>query len=179
MATKPARNKKSVGRPSKFKDEYCQQAYKLSLLGATDKQISDFFEVNEDTIHEWKKTHLEFSESVRRGKMNADANVAEGLYRRAIGFEYDEVTFEKIDSKLALELTSTADIKTNQAYKKKVVTKVIVPDPGAAMNWLTNRQKELWRNKQSVELDFERLTDEQLDEIINRLLNNQNNDKKG
>lgn len=32
------------GRPTKYKEEYTDQAYKLCLLGATDKEMADFFE---------------------------------------------------------------------------------------------------------------------------------------
>jgi hypothetical protein len=31
------------GRPTKYKEEYNEQAYKLCLLGATDKELADFF----------------------------------------------------------------------------------------------------------------------------------------
>ena len=34
-----------AGRPSKFKDEYIEQARKLAALGATDQEIADFFEM--------------------------------------------------------------------------------------------------------------------------------------
>ena len=34
-----------AGRPSKFKDEYVEQARKLAALGATDQEIADFFEL--------------------------------------------------------------------------------------------------------------------------------------
>ena len=29
------------GRPTKYKEEYAEQAYKLCLLGATDKELSE------------------------------------------------------------------------------------------------------------------------------------------
>jgi len=48
-----------------------------------------------------------------------------------------------------------------------VVTKHLPPDAGAALNWLKNRQKELWRDKQ--EIAFELMTDEQLDAIVYKL----------
>lgn len=105
------------GRPTKYKPEYADQAYRLCLLGHTDSELSEFFEVNEDTIHEWKKRHEDFSESVKRGKLVADANVAEGLYKRAIGFEYDEVTFEKVNVKID-GVEEDDDIKI-EPYKKK------------------------------------------------------------
>ena len=37
-------------RPTKYNKEYNMQAYKLALLGATDVELADFFEVNQDTI---------------------------------------------------------------------------------------------------------------------------------
>jgi len=70
-----------------------KQAYKLCLLGATDKQLADFFEVNTDTIYAWKKIYPEFSESIKRGKSMADAKVAESLYKISIGYKY---TVEKV-----------------------------------------------------------------------------------
>ena len=67
-----AKNFKQLGRPSKFKKEYTKLAYHYSLLGATDKQMAVFFEVSESTINLWKLKHPRFSESIRRGKAEAD-----------------------------------------------------------------------------------------------------------
>ena len=162
-----------AGRPSKYKAAYAQEAYELCLLGLTDAQLAEHFEVNADTIHEWKKVHPEFSESVRKGKIQADSKVAAALYKRALGFSYDEITFEKVDNKTNLEITPNALI-TQDAYKKKIVTKLVIPDTGAQMNWLKNRQKELWRDN---DIDFDKLTDEQLDRVLDRILARQQ--KKG
>ena len=151
------------GGPTKYKPEYVYKAYKLCLLGHTDEDLANFFEVDVATINRWKNDFPSFCESVREGKVVADANVAEGLYKRAIGFSYDEVTFEKIDSKVHLEVTSAGDITKDDAYKKKVVTKMVVPDPGAAMNWLSNRQKDQWRNRQDITTDGEKLKQDDID----------------
>jgi hypothetical protein len=43
-----------VRRPTKYKSEYVQDVEKLCKLGATDKDLADFFSVNEGTINEWK-----------------------------------------------------------------------------------------------------------------------------
>ena len=37
----------AIGRPSKFKPEYVEQARKLTQLGATDREVAEFFEVSE------------------------------------------------------------------------------------------------------------------------------------
>lgn len=133
------------GRPTKYLKAYADQARKLCILGATDIQLATFFEVSESTISLWKVTHPEFSEAVKGAKIFADAQVAEALYKRALGFTYQETTFER----LVTDKTADEPISTS-LYKKKVVIKTVVPDAGAAMNWLSNRQKELWRNKQDV-----------------------------
>lgn len=128
---------------------------KLCKLGATDDQIAQFFEVEESTINNWKITHPEFLESVKAGKIIADAEVANSFHKRAVGYKYDEVTYEKIDVKNdGMEVDPDGDIEDTKAevYKRKVVTKEIPPDAGAALNWLKNRQKEIWRDKVETEI---------------------------
>lgn len=138
------------GAPTKYKSVFAKQAYKLCLLGYTEKDLAFFFEVDESTIGNWMKNNKSFSSKVRAGKDIADANVAEGFYKKAVGYDYKEVTFEKIDNKENLELTTDGEMVKTDAYKKKVVTKHLPPDAGAALNWLKNRQKEKWRDKQEI-----------------------------
>jgi hypothetical protein len=126
-----------AGRPSKYKTEYAEQAYKLCLLGATDKEMSDILGVTESTFNLWKQEHKEFSESLKKGKEQADAIVAQKLYHRAIGYEHPEI----ITASYQGMITDT-----------KVVTKHYAPDPTAAIFWLKNRQPKKWRDKQDVEL---------------------------
>lgn len=124
-----------AGRPSKYQEQFAEQARKLCLLGATDKELADFFEVAEDTIHEWKKVHSEFSESVKRGKTQADADVADRLYQRAMGYEHPE-----IDVRVVMG-----------AIVQTPIRKIYAPDPTAAIFWLKNRQRDKWRDKQDHE----------------------------
>lgn len=121
------------GRPSTYKDEYCKLAYGFCLLGATDKFLADRFEVCEDTIHEWKKVHPEFSESIKRGKEIADAKVAEALFNRACGYSHSE---DKIFNDNGTPLI----VPTTKHYP---------PDTGAAFIWLKNRGG--WKDKNEVE----------------------------
>lgn len=124
---------------SKYKEEYNEQAYKLCLLGATDAELADFFSVTEQTINNWKNDHPLFFESIKKGKIIADAEVASSLYKRATGYKTDAV-------------------KVFQFQGEPVVVPVveeIPPDTGAAMAWLKNRQKTKWRDKQDIELSGE------------------------
>jgi transposase-like protein len=126
----------AAGRPSKYDEKYCEQAYKLCLLGATDAELADFFNVNEDTINVWKKTYKEFSESLKRGKAEADATVAEKLYKRATGYSCKATKFA----------TYEGEITDREEYIEHYP-----PDTTAAIFWLKNRQKDKWRDKQDVE----------------------------
>lgn len=157
------------GRATKYKPEYNEQAYNLCLMGATDKILAEFFEVNVDTIQEWKKIHPDFSDSVKGGKLKADSEVAAAMFKRAIGFAYDETTYEKLDLKIDGENVDEREFKT-EAFKKKVVTKLVPGDVGAQMNWLCNRQKEKWRKSDTIKIDWDGLTDEQLTLLIQKLI---------
>jgi hypothetical protein len=144
-----------AGRPTDYKGEYNDQAEKLCKLGATDKELAEFFEVEESTINNWKLAHPEFLESVKRGKIIADAEVAHSFHKRAVGYRYDEVTYEKIgtvDEGLKVEEEGDIEETKTEAFKRKVVTKEVAPDAGAALNWLKNRQPEKWRDKTQTEL---------------------------
>ncbi len=125
------------GRPSRYRAEYAEQAYRLCLLGATDAQLGGFFDVSEQTVNAWKKAHPVFLESLKRGKEHADARVAESLYRRAIGYEHPAVKI-------------VADAKTGSEHSVPYVERY-PPDTTAAIFWLKNRRPDEWREKHEVE----------------------------
>lgn len=120
-----------MARPTKYKAEYAEQARKLCLLGATDADLAGFFEVTESTINKWKKDHKAFSESLKKGKVLADAEVATRLYERACGYSHAE---EKV-------FQNAGEIITHQT------TRHYPPDTTAAAIWLNNRKPDRWRNK--------------------------------
>ena len=113
-------------RPSCYTDKYAEQAYKLTLLGATDKELADFFDVCEKTINNWKLSFPDFLQSIKRGKIQADAEVAEKLFHRAKGYEHEETKV----------FCHEGDITTYE------VVKHYPPDTGAAMAWLKNRRRK-------------------------------------
>lgn len=125
-----------VGRPTKYKPEYAELARKFCLLGATDKRLGELFEVNTDTINEWKKVHPEFSVSIDEGRHIADAEIANSLYHRAKGYSHPEVDIKVIQ---------------NQVVMTDLI-KHYPPDTTAASLWLRNRQGDKWRDKTEHEL---------------------------
>lgn len=120
-----------VGRPSSYKPEYADLAYKFALLGANNTRIAELLDVHVDTVHEWRNTIPQFSDALKAGKENADANVAKSLYHRALGYEHPEDDIRAING----EIVITPTIKRYP------------PDTGAATLWLKNRQPTIWRDK--------------------------------
>lgn len=123
-----------MARPSKFNEAMCVQAEKLCKLGATDKELADFFEVDEKTLNTWKGQHPEFLQSLKKGKAVADAEVASKLFHRATGYEHDDVHVSNYQG----EVTLTP------------IRKHYAPDTTAAIFWLKNRRPDLWRDRQEV-----------------------------
>lgn len=124
------------GRPSKFKPEFVDQAKKLAELGATDREVGDFFGVDERTINRWKADHAEFCQSLKVGKHLADDRVEQALYRRALGYSHDAV---KIAVNAQGEVTQVPFVEH------------FPPDTTAAIFWLKNRRKDDWRDKHEFE----------------------------
>jgi hypothetical protein len=75
------------GQPSLYKTEYCELAHNDCLLGATNAALAAFFDVAPRTIYNWIATVPEFAAVVRAGRADADAQVARGLYTRAVGYD--------------------------------------------------------------------------------------------
>lgn len=122
-----------MGRPRSFKPEYVEQARKLCLLGATDVEVADFFDVTERTINRWKVDYPEFCQALKLGKDEADDRVEKSLYRRALGYSHEAVKI------FANPATGAEQIVP--------YTEHYPPDTTACIFWLKNRRKDQWRDK--------------------------------
>lgn len=123
------------GRPTKYKSEYAKQAGKLCLLGATNVELADFFEVTISTIHQWRVTHEEFSSALKENKEVADRRVEEALYHRALGYTHDQDDIRVVEGEIVIT-------ETKKHYP---------PDSTSMIFWLKNRQPDKWRDKQEIE----------------------------
>lgn len=121
------------GAPTKFKEDTTELCYRMRLLGLNREQILHILGVDEMTLDNWRAAHPEFHDAWERGGMLADANVAAALYWRATGYTYDA-------EKLFYDSRKGEVIRTTQRTH-------CPPDVTAANMWLTNRARDLWRNK--------------------------------
>lgn len=125
-----------MGRPSLYREEYAEQAYKLCLLGATNKELAAFFGVAGSTVDLWLCTYEQFSGAIKEGREQADSNVAKSLYQRAMGFTWTETKMGK---------------DANGNHVEVSVRRRVPPDTVACIFWLKNRtarSEHPWKDKQ-------------------------------
>ncbi len=125
-----------MARPSKYKPEYADLAYKYCLLGAKDTELAAFFDVDEATVNRWKDAYPDFAEALKNGKDRADAEISSKLFHRARGYSHKE---DKIFNNNGEPLI----VPTVKHYP---------PDTTAAIFWLKNRQRGKWRDVRNTEV---------------------------
>lgn len=130
-------------RPTLYDPEYHPAwAYKFALMGCIGTEIAKQFGIAESTHELWKTKHPEYSEAIRDGGDKADAEVAERLKNRAMGYV----------------------AKVQQAFKVKVgkdmerveivtLEQETPPDTKAATIWLSNRQRHKWKERHTVDVE--------------------------
>jgi hypothetical protein len=147
-APTPAKRKTNNGP---YKSENADQAYKLCLLGAIDRDLGSFFGVTRETIVNWKKSKPDFGEAVARGKRAADMEVAESLYRATI----DRV----VTTKQAIKCKEVYYDENGKRVEKERIEVVEVEKHVPAcfrsqQFWLRNRNPKLWSLKHEEPDDY-------------------------
>ena len=104
--------------------------------GLTQQQIADNLGINVDTLIEYKKKYTDFSEALKKGKEVVDFEVENALLKRALGYEYEEETYEN-------------------GVETKRVTKEVQPDTTAQIFWLKNRKPNNWKDRVETDEDKE------------------------
>ena len=99
--------------------------------GLTDEQIAKNIGINRTTLYDWKKKEVNIADALKKGKEVVDFEVENALLKRALGYEYEEETYE------------------NGILTKKV-KKQVPPDTTAQIFWLKNRQVKKWRDKVEI-----------------------------
>lgn len=145
-----------MARPSKYDTEV---KGKLELVtgwardGLTNEQIAHNLGINTSTLYEYQKKHKEFSKSLKTGKEISDYQVEGSLFKRAMGYEYTEVTKERrMKGKTAEQMEEPDEF---EMVTIKEVTKFIVADPTSMIFWLKNRKPHQWRDRRETAIEVE------------------------
>lgn len=108
--------------------------------GLTDEQIASNMGISRSTLNAWKNRYPDISDTLKKGKEVVDRLVENALLKRALGYEYEEIS-DKYEEGILTE--------------HKVTKKRVVPDTTAQIFWLKNRKPEDWRDKREVDSKVE------------------------
>lgn len=116
--------------------------------GLTDEQIAEKLDISVASFYNYKNEHLEFLESLKRGKEVADYEVENALFKKALGynakikkaFKVKEVLYE---NGKRLKETERIEYAEDEVH--------IPADTTAQIFWLKNRKPNTWRDKQELE----------------------------
>ncbi len=117
-----------------FLPDHLDQVRAIAMRGISEKEMSEVFDIHPRQIQEWKRQFPTFKNAVEQGYTDADAAVLSAVYQSAVGYTHEEEKIFQWDGDII-----RAD--TVKHYK---------PDMAAAKLWLTNRQREHWKDRQQV-----------------------------
>jgi len=127
------------GQKTKYDRSLPAKVEQLCTEGYTEQQICNKLGFGKSAFNIWKNKYPELLEAIKRGKKKPDEEVEKALYKRATGYEEEEV--------ITVVRGSGAEAYTEvRRIKKK-----IIPDVTAIIFWLKNRKPKKWRDKHEVE----------------------------
>ena len=127
--------------------------------GLTQQQIADNLGINIDTLIEYKKKYVEFSEALKKGKEVVDIQVENALLKRALGYTI-QIKEQKVDK---------------DGCVHDLVKEVHIPgDTTAQIFWLKNRKKEQWRDKVEYETNNDDIN--KVKELLSKIEEGANHD---
>lgn len=115
--------------------------------GLSEKQIAHNLGISYASFRNYKKKHEELRTVLYRGKEVIDLQVENAMLKLALGYSYDEVTYEN-------------------GVEVKRVTKTVKPDVNAQRIWLMNRMPHKWKsdpNKHKIDLEILELRKKELE----------------
>lgn len=152
----------SRGRPKEsLYDKYIKGKEDILISdcrnGADNNGLCRRLGVSMSTYKRILKNHPDVKRLIQDGKDEADLKVESALYKRAVGYDFEEVTTE-------IKVSPDGSAQTSVVKKTK---KHIPGDTTAQIFWLKNRRPSEWRDKQDIEATvnaFEQLMEELPDE---------------
>jgi len=134
--------------PKRFKNNreyYIQRVIEEASKGLTRTQIAHNLGIAVSTLFDWINDYPEFHEALKKGEELAISKVENALFKRAVGYEYDEI-----------KQYITIDKKGNKVKKVEKITKHVPPDVGAIIFYLKNRAPDRWKDKQDFDFTFDK-----------------------
>jgi hypothetical protein len=134
--------------------------------GLTEEEVADNLGICRSTLFQYKLEHTELVEAMKTGKDDADALVENALFKRACGYEIEEV-------ETTLKKDGTAIVRKTR--------KQVAPDTVSMIFYLKNRRAKDWCDRTVKELsgsvvlsderkELEQKSNAELSEIVEKEL---------
>ncbi len=135
---------------------------RLAELGLDESEISYSLGLTKRKFDALKQ-QKEIADAFSTGEEHRARKVEDALYRRAVGFEYEEVVNASsspsagtgIDKRKTLQngkngSTAKPTLKSAEKSSAKSTIKTVIPDVTACIFWLKNRQADKWRDPKDI-----------------------------
>ena len=124
-----------LGRKPVYSSDMVEKVLQWKKEGIINTEIAARLGISEATLYEWKNKHIEFSEAFKKANEHRVQNVVNALYKRALGYEVDEVTKE-------------------EGKPVKTVTKHVAGDTTAQQVYLYNNAPEQYQRHGQPQIAF-------------------------
>ena len=128
---------KKGGAKTIYNPKMCKIAQNCAMMGMTDQHICEILGISDDSYYRYIKKYPEFKEAIQQGRHGILGDVAEKLYKTALGYEYTERTVITSDDGRITE-------KVEQKYSK--------PSIVAQKYIMSSRLGGEWRESSKVEM---------------------------
>jgi hypothetical protein len=142
----------------KINAQVIKTTYQLALLGLSEVSIAQVLDVDQSTITDWKNKFPKFKKALLNGRELASGKVADALFKKATGYDYDEVTHERQavvvtgpDGLAVIDPVTKEPVIEYRLIETKRVKKHVAISEGAALGFLKNKNPDLWKDKQEID----------------------------
>ena len=111
--------------------------------GLTELQIAKNLGISKSTLEDYKNTHADFMDAIKKGREPFIAEIENALAKRARGFEYEE-------TKTYIKFEDGKEVKYQERTKK-----YYPPDVAACSILLKNKDRGNWADN-PMKIDLER-----------------------
>lgn len=117
--------------------------------GLTYEQIASNCGIALSTLKDWRERFSAISTALKKGKAVVDIMVENALYKRAMGYTFEEVVHER-----TCVGKDEDGLPIYEMVETRRATKEVQPDVTAQIFWLKNRKPAEWRDKQQIDTNI-------------------------
>ena len=133
--------------PRRYNKEFVEKALEYASQGLTREQIAYNLGIDRATFFRWMQKHRDFSDAVKKGEELAISKVENALFKKALGYEYEEV-------KTYISYNKAGEVVRKREERTK---KHVPPDTTAMIFFLKNRSPDRWSDRKDVNMSLDKV----------------------